>query len=96
MATEQQRDLDALALHYFDTELDNLLEWQASEIEDELRQIENREREQRGQASGETGYCFECGVQLPGNSSQCGGCKEGIPHTPPPFDHTAHRKAVML
>jgi len=94
MATEQGRDPEALAIHYFDTELDNLLEWQATQIESELAQVEREELKRREWASGEVGFCFECGVKLRGTSSQCGSCKEGIGPTPAPFDHsiTIHRK----
>jgi hypothetical protein len=93
MAAEQGHDPEALALHYFDTELDNLLEWQASQIESELAQVEREELKRRELASGQAGFCFECGVKLRGTSSQCGSCKEGIGPTPVTFDHsiTIHR-----
>ena len=93
MAGEQGHDPEALALHYFDTELDNLLEWQASQIESELAQVEREQIAARELASGEAGFCFECGVKLRGTSSQCGSCKEGIGPTPAIFDHsiTIHR-----
>src|ERR1043165_7155778 len=88
MAAEQGHDPDSLALHYFDTELDNLLEWQASQIESELAQVEREQIAARELASGEAGFCFECGVKLRGTSSQCGSCKEGIGPTPATFDHS--------
>ena len=88
MATEQGRDAEALSLHYFDTALDNLLEWQADQIDRELAQVEREQIAARELASGEAGFCFECGVKLRGTSSQCGSCKEGIGPTPAPFDHT--------
>ena len=57
--------------------------------------LDQREEFER-QANPPKGYCFECGVHLGGTSIQCGGCKEGIRQTPPPFDYSAHRKVVML
>jgi hypothetical protein len=87
MSAEQGHDPDALALHYFDTELDNLLEWQADQIDRELAQVEREQIAARELASGEAGFCFECGVKLRGTSSQCGSCKEGIAPTPASFDH---------
>ena len=93
MAGEQSRDPEALALHYFDTNLDNLLEWQADQIDRELAQVEREQIRQREQASGEAGFCFECGVKLRGTSMQCGGCKEGIPRTPASYDHSQHLRA---
>jgi RNA polymerase-binding transcription factor DksA len=92
MATEQGRDAEALSLHYFDTALDNLLEWQADQIDRELAQVEREQIAARELASGEVGFCFECGVKLRGTSSQCGSCKEGIAPTRPQFDHSAHRR----
>ena len=93
MAGEQGHDPEALALHYFDTELDNLLEWQADQIDRELAQVEREELKRRELASGEAGHCFECGVKVSETSSQCGSCKEGIGPTPATFDHsiTIHR-----
>jgi hypothetical protein len=93
MAGEQGHDPDALALHYFDTELDNLLEWQADQIDREFAQVEREQIAARELASGQAGFCFECGVKLRGTSSQCGACKEGIGPTPATFDHsiTIHR-----
>ncbi len=49
--------------------------------------IDEREEFER-QANPPAGYCFECGIKLAGNSSQCGACKEGIPSRPARFDHS--------
>jgi hypothetical protein len=81
MAGEQGHDPDALALQAFNTELDNLLEWQAREIEKPLDEVERERIQALEQASGELGYCFECGIKVGATSVQCGGCKEGIPQT---------------
>ena len=70
-------DPDALALQYFDTELNNLLVWQALQIADELAEVEREELKRRALASGESGHCFECGTKVSETSSQCGACKEG-------------------
>ena len=93
MAGEQGRDPEALALHYFDTGLDNLLEWQASQIENELAQVEREELKRREQASGQAGFCFECGVKVSETSSQCGSCKEGLAPARAHYDHSQHIQA---
>ena len=97
MATEQRHDADALALHYFNTELDNLLEWQATEIETELGIVEREQFLAIEQASGELGYCFECGIQVSETSAQCGGCKEGIvPQSSYRYDHSLAQQLAHL
>ena len=93
MAAEQGRDPEALALHYFDTALDNLLEWQATQIERELAQVEREQIAARELASGQLGHCFECGVKLRGTSSQCGSCKEGLAPARARYDHSQHIQA---
>ena len=93
MATEQGRDPDAIALQYFGTELDKLLVWQAFQIADELAHVEREELKRRALSSGESGYCFECGVKVGETSSQCGSCKEGIPPARAHYDHSAHLSA---
>ena len=96
MAGEQGRDPEALALHYFDTELDNLLVWQAFQIENELAQVEREQIAARELASGQAGFCFECGAKVGATSSQCGACKEGLSSPPAPYDHSqAHRMAQL-
>ena len=52
------------------------------------RGVRDERAEREWQANPPKGYCFECGVKLGGDSSQCGSCKEGIPPTPGRFDHT--------
>ena len=98
MAGEQGCDPDALALQYFDAELDNLLVWQAFQIADELAEVKREELKRRALASGESGHCFECGVKVSETSSQCGACKEGMrPPQSHSYDHSqAERMAHML
>ena len=93
MSAEQGHDPEALALHYFDTGLDNLLEWQADQIDRELAQVERQQIAQREQASGEAGFCFECGVKVSETSSQCGSCKEGLAPARAHYDHSQHIQA---
>lgn len=93
IAANLERDPDALALHYFDKELDHLLQWQAFEIECELVVAQHNQITEREMASGELGYCFECGRKVSPTSAQCGACKEGIPPTPAPYDHSKHLRA---
>ena len=96
MAGEQGHNPEALALHHFDTELDNLLVWQAFQIENELAQVEREQIAARELASGQAGFCFECGATVGPTSSQCGSCKEGLSSPPATPDHShAERMARM-
>ena len=60
------------------------------------RGVRDERLEREWQANPPAGYCFECGVKLPGNSSQCGSCKEGIAPTPATLDHSQASRMAQL
>ena len=81
-------DADALALHWFDNELDNLLEWQAKSIYWALRVYRNDNK-----PKGETHFatCFSCSRDFvcfcsdPDHEhGECSACHEGIGLRPIP------------
>lgn len=93
LSEQQGQDADALALHWFDTELDNLLAWQARAIQLEL--IKNHEGERRyGADHGHTCFScerhFNCACGFPDQEQgECANCHEGIaPSRNPHFDHS--------
>ncbi len=57
------------------------------------RGVREERQEREWQANPPKGYCFECGVKLGGDSSQCGACKEGIAPTRARYDHSQHLRA---
>ena len=90
-AAEFNQDPDALSLHLFDTELDNLLEWQAMKIYESLFSM----RLARNKLPGHSHICFGCENEFTcfclhpeHEHGECSSCHEGIGLRPvPQYDY---------